>query len=41
MTAGWVYFATNRPNGILYVGVTETCRAARTPGGLIDGFTKR
>ena len=20
---GWVYFVTNRPNGVLYVGVTD------------------
>jgi putative endonuclease len=43
MTAGWVYFMTNRPNGILYVGVTDNLprRAWEHREGLIDGFTKR
>jgi putative endonuclease len=40
---GWVYFMTNRPNGILYVGVTSDLprRAFEHREGLIDGFTKR
>ncbi|QKP78889.1 GIY-YIG nuclease family protein [Methyloligella sp. GL2] len=43
MTGGWVYIVTNKPNGILYTGVTNDLarriwehREARTPG-----FTKR
>jgi putative endonuclease len=42
MAAGWVYFMTNRPNGILYVGVTDNLprRAWEHRKGLIDGFTK-
>jgi len=35
MRGGWVYIVTNRPNGTLYVGVTEH-RA-----GVADGFTKQ
>ena len=26
--AGWLYFMTNKRNGILYAGVTSTCCAA-------------
>jgi putative endonuclease len=43
MAGGWVYFMTNRRNGILYVGVTSDL--ARRPfehrEGLMAGFTKR
>ena len=43
MTAVWVYFMTNRPNGVLYVGVTDNLprRAWEHREGIIDGFTKR
>jgi putative endonuclease len=43
MAAGWVYFMTNRPNGILYVGVTDNLprRAWEHREGLVEGFTKR
>ena len=43
MPAGWVYFMTNRPNGILYPGVTENLprRAWEHREGLVEGFTKR
>ncbi|HEY1503398.1 MAG TPA: GIY-YIG nuclease family protein [Stellaceae bacterium] len=41
--AGWVYIMTNRPNGILYVGVTSDLarRSYEHREGLVDGFTKR
>jgi len=40
---GWVYFMTNRPNGILYVGVTSDIarRAWEHRVGIVEGFTKR
>jgi len=43
MTGGWVYIMTNRPNGALYVGVTDDLarRAWEHRAGLIDGFTKQ
>jgi putative endonuclease len=43
VTAGWVYVMTNRPNGIIYVGVTDNLprRAWEHREGLVDGFTKR
>ena len=43
MAAGWVYFLTNRPNGILYVGVTDNLirRIWEHREGVVDGFTKR
>jgi putative endonuclease len=43
MAAGWVYIMTNRPNGTLYVGVTDDIarRAWEHREGLIEGFTKR
>ena len=43
MPGGWVYFMTNRRNGILYVGVTSNLprRAYEHREGLIEGFTKR
>jgi putative endonuclease len=39
----FVYIMTNRPNGILYVGVTNDIarRAVEHREGLIAGFTKR
>jgi putative endonuclease len=43
MAGGWVYFMTNRRNGILYAGVTSDLprRAFEHREGLFDGFTKR
>jgi putative endonuclease len=38
---GWVYIMTNRPNGILYVGVTSDIarRAWEHREGAVEGFT--
>ena len=43
MSGGWVYIMTNRPNGTLYVGVTNDIRrrAWEHREGLCAGFTKR
>ena len=43
MAGGWVYIVTNRPNGILYVGVTANLarRIWEHREGVADGFTKR
>jgi putative endonuclease len=43
MSGGWIYIVTNKPNGILYVGVTSNLarRAYEHREGLIAGFTKR
>jgi putative endonuclease len=43
MRGGYVYFVTNRRNGILYAGVTSNLprRAFEHREGLINGFTKR
>ena len=43
MRGGWVYIMTNRPNGILYVGVTNDIarRAWEHREGRLEGFTKR
>ena len=43
MKGGWVYFMTNRRDGVLYVGVTSNLprRAYEHREGLIEGFTKR
>ena len=43
MKGGFVYFVTNRRDGILYVGVTSNLpgRAFQHRQGLIAGFTKR
>ena len=43
MAKGWVYFMTNRPNGILYVGVTDNLirRVWEHREAVIDGFTKQ
>jgi len=40
---GWVYMVTNRPNGILYTGVTNDIirRAGEHRSGAIDGFSRR
>src|SRR6185312_7054070 len=39
----WVYIVTNRPNGILYTGVTGNIarRAWEHREGIVEGFTKR
>jgi putative endonuclease len=41
--AAYIYFMTNRRNGILYVGMTTNlpARAYQHREGLIAGFTKR
>lgn len=43
MSGGWVYFMTNRRNGILYAGVTNDLprRVFEHRDGVADGFTKR
>ena len=43
MAGGYVYVLTNRPNGILYVGVTNDLvrRVFEHRSGFIEGFTKR
>ena len=40
---GWVYIITNRPNGILYTGVTSDLirRIAEHRAGQISGFSQR
>lgn len=43
MSGGWVYIMTNRPNGILYTGVTSNIgrRTYEHREGLVKGLTKR
>jgi len=43
MSGGYVYIMTNKPNGTLYVGVTNDLarRAWEHREGVADGFTKR
>jgi putative endonuclease len=43
MAGGYVYILTNRPNGVLYVGVTSDLvrRIFEHRSGLVDGSTKR
>jgi putative endonuclease len=43
MKGGWVYFMSNRRDGVLYVGVTANLsrRVWEHREGLIDGFTRR
>ncbi len=43
MAGGYVYFLTNKPNGILYVGVTNDLvrRIHEHRSGEVEGFTRR
>jgi putative endonuclease len=43
MAEGWVYMMTNRPNGILYLGVTDNLprRICEHREGVVAGFTRR
>ncbi len=43
MAGGYIYILTNRPNGILYVGVTNDLmrRIFEHRSGFVEGFTKR
>jgi putative endonuclease len=43
MPQSWVYIMTNRPNGVLYTGVTAHLarRAYEHRCGLVDGFTAK
>ena len=40
MAGGWVYIMTNRPNGVLYTGVTSDLarRAFEHREGVVKGF---
>ena len=42
-TAAWIYILTNRPNGVLYVGVTSNLarRIWEHREGVVESFTKR
>ncbi len=43
MQGGWVYIMTNRPNGVLYTGVTSDLarRVYEHREGVVEGFTRR
>jgi putative endonuclease len=43
MRGGWVYITTNRPDGTLYIGVTNNLarRIWEHKEGLTEGFTRR
>ena len=40
---GWVYILSNKPNGVLYTGVTNDLarRVGEHRSGAIDGFSRR
>jgi putative endonuclease len=42
MTSGWIYIMTDRPNGTLYVGVTDDLvqRVSQHRAGAMGGVTK-
>jgi putative endonuclease len=43
MRGGWVYIVTNRPRGVLYIGVTAdlAARVAQHRGGTGSSFCRR
>jgi putative endonuclease len=43
MREAWIYIVTNRPNGVLYLGVTSALRRRiwEHREGVVPGFTKR
>jgi putative endonuclease len=43
MAGGFIYLLTNRPNGVLYAGVTNDLvrRIFEHRSGFVEGFTKR
>jgi putative endonuclease len=43
MAGGFIYLLTNRPNGVLYVGVTNDLvrRIFEHRSGFVEGFTRR
>ncbi len=43
MRGGWIYILSNRPNGVLYIGVTNNLarRIDEHRRGLVDGFSRR
>ena len=43
MREAWIYIVTNKPNGILYLGVASNLqrRAWEHREGILPGFTKR
>ncbi len=43
MRGGWEYIVTNKPTGVLYIGVTSNLarRAWEHREGVIEGFTSR
>ena len=43
MAGGYIYFLTNKPNGILYVGVTNNLvrRVFEHRSGFVEGFARR
>jgi len=43
MAGGYIYILTNRPNGTLYVGVTNDLlrRIGEHRAGVVEGFTKK
>lgn len=43
MKTGYVYILTNKPNGILYIGVTSNLakRVYEHKQKIVDGFTKQ